>query len=259
MDLEIKDQHFLVTGASSGFGRAIAERLLSEGAHVITVARRKEKLQDLHNLGGNRVTIIQGDLTQDALIDTIIDQVSTLDTLSGAVLNAGGPPPGAANDTPIEQWDEAYQLVMRWKILLAQQLTAIMKEQHYGRLIFVESGSIKQPVPNLVLSNAFRAGVAGFAKTLSQEIASFGITVNLLAPGAHDAPAIERVIRSKAEKEQISYEQAQQALEQTIPVKRLGEPEEMASLAAWLLSKHAGYVTGQTISHDGGKNSSLFG
>lgn len=259
MDLHIQDQCFLVTGASSGFGRAVAERLLTEGARVIAVARRMEKLEELKQIGGDNVSFIQGDLTKESVLDEIIEELSALDAIAGAVLNAGGPPPGSALATDIEQWDEAYELVMRWKIVLAQRLVTIMKEQKYGRLVFIESGSIKQPVPDLVLSNAFRAGMAGFAKTLSQEVAGMGITVNLLAPGAHDAPAIKRVIQTKADKEHLEYNKAKQQLEQSIPVKRLGDPAEMASLAAWLLSNHAGFVTGQTISHDGGKNISLFG
>jgi len=259
MDLHIQNKYFLVTGASSGFGRAVAERLLTEGAQVIAVARRIEKLEELKQIGGDHVSLIQGDLTKESVLREIVEEISALDAIAGAVLNAGGPPPGPALETDIEQWDEAYQLVMRWKIILTQRLVAIMKQQNYGRLVFIESGSIKQPVPDLVLSNAFRAGIAGFAKTLSQEVADMGITVNLLAPGAHNAPAIERVIQTKADKEQISFAEAQQQLEQSIPVKRLGDPAEMASLAAWLLSKHAGFVTGQTISHDGGKNVSLFG
>ena len=111
----------------------------------------------------------------------------------------------------------------------------------------------------MVLSNAFRAGVTGYAKSLANELAPKGVTVNVLAPGSHETPAIERVINSKSKVEDISYDVAKSGLEQNIPVGRMGKAEELASLAAWLLSEHSGYVTGQTISHDGGSVSGLFG
>lgn len=258
MDLELKDQHILVCGASSGFGRAIADRLLEEGATVAAVARRGELLEELRDEYPQSVTAITGDLTADETIDKIMQHVHQK-PVQGAVINAGGPPAKGAQETTIEEWDEAYQLVMRWKVNLALRLVPLWKKEQYGRLLFVESHSIKQPIPNLVLSNAFRAGIAGFAKTLSQEIAKEHITVNILAPGAHNTPAIERVIQKRADDEGISNEEARQMMEQGIPVGRMGEGEELARLAAWILSPHAGYVTGQTFNHDGGANKSLFG
>lgn len=148
---------------------------------------------------------------------------------------------------------------MRWKIDLALRLAPQFVENDYGRMLFIESKSVKQPLPALTLSNAFRAGMVGFAKTLSTEVAPSGVTVNVLAPGAHDTPAIERVIENSKGKKEISYDKAREEMEQNIPVKRMGTAEEFASLAAWLLSDHSGYVTGQTISHDGGAISGLFG
>ncbi len=117
----------------------------------------------------------------------------------------------------------------------------------------------KQPIPSLVLSNSFRAGIVGFAKSLSQEIADKGVTVNVLAPGAHDTPAIERVIKKKVQNSDKSKEEVRKEMEAAIPVGRFGKAEEISSLAGWLLSPHSSYVTGQTISHDGGAIQGIFG
>jgi len=258
MDLLLSHQTFLVTGASSGFGKAIAERLLHEEANIIAVARREQQLKHLYDINPNNCTLVQGDLTKPNTLAAIITTLGD-DPLHGVVFNAGGPPPGSAQATDLRQWDDAYHLVMRWKIALAQKLIPIFKKKQYGRLLFIESGSAKQPIPDLVLSNAFRAGVIGFAKTLSQEVADYGITVNVLAPGAHNSPAIERIIKNLAEKKGVSYDLARYELEESIPVQRLGSTQELSSLAVWLLSKQSGFVTGQTINHDGGKNQSLFG
>lgn len=258
MDLGLEDQWFLVCGASSGFGRAIADRLLAEGASIIAVARRQEKLKELKEHYPEKVNVIAGDLTDSSTIDSILN-VSKTRSITGAVINAGGPPASATLETSMDDWDEAYQLVMRWKVNLVTRLVPMLQDQTWGRILFIESQSVKQPIPNLVLSNAFRAGVAGFAKTLANEVAADGITVNMLAPGSHETPAIERVIRKNADQQNISYEEARKAQEASIPVRRMGKGEELASLAAWLLSEYAGYVTGQVISHAGGNIRSLFG
>lgn len=257
MDLQLYDQHFIVCGASSGFGRAIAEQLMDEGAKVLAVARREEKLQELTEDYPDQVRIVTGDLTDDETLDRIEAMIP--ETLHGAVFNAGGPPAQGALETSINDWDEAYRLVLRWKVDLALRLVPHMQQKGYGRLLFVESQSAKQPIPNLVLSNAYRAGVIGFVKTLSGEVARDGVTANVIAPGSHSTPAIERVIKKVAESQSISYDEARRQKEAEIPVGRMGKPEEIASLAAWLLSHHASFVTGQTISHDGGNIAGLFG
>jgi 3-oxoacyl-[acyl-carrier protein] reductase len=258
MELGITDQWYLVCGASSGFGRAIAEQLLQENAKVIAVARRKEKLQELDKAYPGQVSMVAGDLTQEATIEQIVSRAED-SLIRGAVLNAGGPPASAVLDTQMDDWDEAYQLVMRWKVNLATRLVPILKQHDWSRLLLIESQSVKQPIPNLVLSNAFRAGVAGFSKTLAQEVADDGLTVNMLAPGSHETPAIKRVIQKKADLQEISFEEAKRQHEASIPVKRMGQSEEIASLAGWILSEKAGYVTGQVISHAGGNIQSLFG
>jgi len=258
MDLQIEKQRFIVCGASSGFGRAIAELLLNEGANVIAIARREKKLNELTESFADQVTTIAGDLTDDDTHNDIEAAIGN-DPLHGVVINAGGPPALSPLETAIYDWDRAYENVMRWKIELILRLVSYFTSNDYGRVLFVESQSVKQPIPSLVLSNSFRAGMVGFAKSLSQEIANQGVTVNVLAPGSHDTPAIERVIKKAADGSDKSEEEVRQEMEASIPVGRFGKGEELASLAGWLLSPHASYVTGQTISHDGGNIQGLFG
>lgn len=258
MDLEINNQRFIVCGASSGFGRAIAERLLQENASVIAVARREEKLQELQDDFGEQVVIIAGNLLQESTHNDIEGAIGN-NPLHGVVFNAGGPPALTPLETAMPDWDKAYENVTRWKIELSQRLVSYFTKENYGRMLFIESKSVKQPIPSLVLSNAFRAAVVAYAKSLSIEIAKQGITVNVLAPGSHDTPAIERVIRKKVDESDQSFDEVKEAMEASVPVGRFGKAEEIASLAAWLLSPHAGYVTGQTISHDGGSIKGIFG
>ncbi|MGN8225826.1 SDR family oxidoreductase [Gracilimonas sp. BCB1] len=258
MDLKIKNQLFLICGASSGFGRAVCEQLLKEGAKIIAVARREEKLRELKDDYPEQTQVFSGDLTQEPTLDELDTLIANRE-LNGVLINAGGPPALSALETSMDQWDEAYENVLRWKVDLTKRLIPIFQEHNYGRILFVESQSIKQPIPSLVLSNSLRAAVAGFAKTLSLEIAEQGITVNLLAPGSHETPAIERVIQKRAEESGKPLEEVKQEMEKSIPVGRMGTGDEFASLAAWLLSPHSGYVTGQTISHDGGNIKGLFG
>lgn len=258
MDLKISDQRFIVCGASSGFGRAIAEFLLNEGAEVIAVARRENKLKELKEEYPEQVDIVAGDLTEEQTHNDLEAAIGN-DTLHGLVINAGGPPALTPLETALYDWDQAYQSVMRWKIELVLRLVSYFTSKKYGRILFIESKSVKQPIPELVLSNSFRAGVVGFAKSLSQEVAGEGITVNVLAPGSHDTPAIERVIKKRSDESDNSMEEVREQMETAIPVGRMGKAEELASLAAWILSPHASYVTGQTISHDGGSIKGLFG
>jgi 3-oxoacyl-[acyl-carrier protein] reductase len=258
MNLEITGQRFIVCGASSGLGMAVAQRLLQEGAECVLVARRSELLEELFAPHKERISIIQGSVLDNAVRDSIIES-ARLKTTHGIFINAGGPPTGTPLETTMDDWDAAWQSVMRWKVDLALKITPLFMEAGYGRIVFLESQSVKQPIPVLALSNAFRAGIVGFSKSLALEVASKGVTVNVLAPGSHDTPAIQRVIEKNRGLHNTSYEQTRKKLESSIPVQRMGTAEELATLVAWLFSVHSRYVTGQTISHDGGSISGLFG
>ncbi len=251
MNLEIHNSTFLVTGSTSGLGRAVAIKLLEEGAHLIINARGEEKLLDLANQYPGNTEILAGDITTDACISDLVRKLHGK-KLHGMVINASGPPVKSFIETDIEDWDEAYAKILRWKIKITKELLGIFMEQKYGRLLFIESASVKQPVENLILSNAMRLAVVGFIKTLSQEIAPLGITANILAPGYHATPAMERLLTHKSLLLGISPEEAKVHFEKEIKTGHLGNPEDFGSLAAWLLSRHAGYITGQTIAVDGG-------
>lgn len=258
MNFQIKDQYFLVGGAGSGFGKAITLALAAEGAKVLAVSRTKEKLVELQKSFPKQIEYISGDIMTDKVHQLILKQLKDK-KFSGVLINAGGPPAGKFDEISMEQWEQGWQTVVKWKIALTKLLVPYFEKNNYGRIVFIESVSVKQAVANLLLSNALRPAVVGFAKTLAQEVANKGITVNVLAPGYHNTAAMERLFKKKSELENISLEDAKHAFEKEIIVGEMGTPEEMAVLAIWLLSPLSRFVTGQTFSHDGGIVKGFFG
>lgn len=258
MELDIRDRFFIIGGAGSGFGRAVAIALANEGAKVLAVSRTKEKLIKLKNQFPHNVEPLVGDLGNETLLAKIA-AIASKKKLSGVFVNAGGPPAGTFEEITMEQWDEAYEKVVRWKILLTKLLLPQLKQQQYGRLLYLESVSIKQPVENLILSNSMRSAMAGFVKTLSQEIALSGVTANILAPGFHATAAIERLITKKSEQTGLDEDEIRKQFTKDAPVGTMGDPSDLASLAVWLLSPYSRFITGQTITHDGGLTKGLFG
>lgn len=251
MDLAIKEKLFVVTGSTSGFGRAIAKLLLSEGASVILNARGEEKLLAFQSDFPETAEILIGDITSDATISQLIRKIGNRQ-LSGILINAGGPPASSFIATEMQAWDQAYQTVLRWKVKLTKAILPLMQSNGYGRIVYIESASVKQPIENLVLSNSLRLAVVGFVKTLSQEIAKEGITLNVVAPGYHNTPAMKRLFQKKSELAGVSVEVAKEGFKTQTLVGSLGEADDLATLAVWLLSPASKYVTGQTIAIDGG-------
>lgn len=250
MNLELTDQLFIVGGATSGFGKAIATALLHEGAKVIVVARGEEKLNEQYKSNPN-AEIVTGDITEHEIIEQLKTIVGDRQ-LHGMLVNAGGPPAKTVLETTLSDWDDAYQKLLRWKVELTQTFVPAMVKAEYGRIVYIESSSIKQPIENLVLSTSLRLAVVGLVKTLSQEIAKSGVTLNILGPGSHNTPAIDRLYHKKSEQTGLPFADVKQTAIQQIPVGALGEADDFASLAVWLLSKQSRYVTGQTIMVDGG-------
>lgn len=251
MDLNLKNQLFIVCGATSGFGLGITKQLVSEKANVIAVARGKEKLDKLASEFPGNIEVFEGDITRSPTIDNLIKQVGNR-RIHGILINAGGPPAMSFNETSLEDWDNAYHQLLRWKVEITKSFLKGMIEQGYGRIIYIESAAVKHYMENLVLSTSMRLSVVGFVKTLSQELPDKGITFNILAPGYHDTPALDRLIRKKAETANITYEQAKQNILSNIPLRKTGNIGDFASLAVWLLSPLSGYMNGQVLSIDGG-------
>lgn len=251
MDLQIREQLFIVCGASSGFGRSVAEALAKEGAHVVAIARRAEKLEELSLKHPGQVTSVCCDITQQTSVEEIMQTIGDRQ-VHGVLINAGGPPAKTVLETSLEDWDNAYSSLLRWKVSLTQRLIPKFMENKYGRLVYIESSAVKQPIENLVLSNSLRLAVVGFVKSLSQEIASSGVTLNVLAPGFHATAATDRIFNKKSELEGISKEEAMKQSVNQLPVGVIGNPDDFASLATWLLSPQSRFITGQTISVDGG-------
>lgn len=257
MNLHITDKLFLVGGATSGFGKAITEQLIAEGAKVIAIARTESKLQELKKLS-DHIEIVTGDLSDESVLEDVLSKIGDR-ILTGAVINAGGPPAMPVMDTKLSDWDEAYKTVVRWKIALTQALLPKMMEQHYGRLLYIESVSTKQPVENLVLSNAMRLAVTGYVKTLSQEIGASGVTLNILGPGYHATQRMENLFAKNSELKGIPEAEIRKTFSEQTAMKKIGNPEDFASLALWLLSPYSNYITGQTITVDGGLVKGIMG
>jgi len=258
MDLKLKDKLFVVCGSTSGFGGSIAKALINEGANVIAVARSEDNIKKLENQFPGKVEGVAKDVTQSSTISFLKDKVGDRQ-LDGILINAGGPPAKSFIETDLKDWDGAYKSLLRWKVEITKAFIPKFTKQNYGRLLFVESMSVKQPVENLVLSNSLRLSVVGFVKTLSQEVADRGITLNILAPGYHDTQAMQRLFVKRSEVQEISVEEAKKQFESEIKMGKMGSTDEFASLAIWLLSPISKYITGQTISVDGGLIKSIFG
>jgi 3-oxoacyl-[acyl-carrier protein] reductase len=257
MDLLLDNKQFVITGASAGFGRAIAKALMKEGARVIAVARRKEKLHELKDEYGEKLIPVAGDVLQEETLSAVTEQIIP-SAFYGLLLNSGGPPAKTFNETTMEDWDRAYQSVFRWKVRLIQKTLPLLEKKQDGRILLIESISAKQPVENLLLSNAIRLASVGMAKTLSNELLDKGVNINVLAPGYHDTDALHRIFVKKGEQTGQSVEDVRKQFVSGLK-KPIGKPEELATLALWLLSPLSRYVTGQTISHDGGRMQGVFG
>lgn len=242
---------YLVTGATSGFGASITENLIDNGYYVIGNSRTASGLQKMEENYQGKFKGVVGDVSKEETQRNIFKELEDREIL-GVVVNAGGPKPGTFTELEMTDWDEAYNLVLRWKISFVHMFLPRLLNQNYGRVVFIESMSVKQPIPSLLLSNVYRMAVLGLAKSLALQYAGKNITFNTVAPGYHSTPALQRVIRNKSEKENKSNEEVIADINAGIPAGRLGEANDLASLVMWLLSDKSGYLTGQVLTMDGG-------
>lgn len=257
MDLRIDGKVALVAGASSGIGKAIAEALASEGAKVAILSRDSDRIKraaaDIEKKTGKSVMPVRCDVTGKAQIEKVVKEVTDkLGAIQILVCNAGGPPSGKFEDFADSDWDSAYELNLKSTILLCMNVLQGMKENKWGRIINLTSVAALQPIDNLILSNTTRAGVHGFTKTLSNEVAGFGVTVNCICPGFTDTERLNNLAEALSKAQGVSKEKIREGWEQGIPAGRLGRPDELGALAAYLASEQAGYVTGLAINIDGG-------
>jgi 3-oxoacyl-[acyl-carrier protein] reductase len=240
MDLGLKNKKALVMGASQGIGKAVAESLINEGAEVIINSRTEETLKGTAKLLG-AAGYIAADLTQKGegkrVTEEAIDKLGGLDII---VTNTGGPAKGRFQEVSDEQWETDFQSL--WMSVVESWNTALprMKNNNYGRLLLVTSIAAKEPLDGLTTSNGLRAGLAGLAKSVSDEYASYGITANLLLPGY---TATDRLKNLNLSEDKIK---------DMVPAGRLGEPKELADMAAFLAGATGSYITGQSIAIDGG-------
>jgi 3-oxoacyl-[acyl-carrier protein] reductase len=256
MDFGIKGQAAIVAAASKGLGRACAAALAAEGVNVTIFARDLNALNETAaavRAAGAQALAIQADVTRPDQIRQVVERAaSEFGRLDILVCNAGGPPPGKFDEVHEEQWEQAFQLNLMSAVRLIHAALPHMRRQGSGRIINLVSTSVREPIEGLILSNSIRSGVIGLAKTLSQELGPDHITVNNIITGSIMTDR-QRALRERtAQQLGISVEEAIQRVEKTIPLRRLGEPEELAALVAFLASRQAAYITGTSIPVDGG-------
>jgi 3-oxoacyl-[acyl-carrier protein] reductase len=247
MDTGLEGRTAIVCGASSGMGLATAEALAAEGANVVMFGRRRELLEREADRVG--ALAVQGDLTipqhLERLVQATVGAFGGVDVL---VLNGGGPPSGKASTISAAAVEEAVALLLTSHVTLVGRCLPHLRESGRGRIVAIESSSVREPLANLALSNAVRPGVVGWLKTLARELGPDGITVNTIAPGSIDTDRL-RSLRGPDGPSAAELE--------SIPLRRLGQASEIATVVTFLASDRAAYVTGAVIPVDGGLTRSL--
>ncbi len=262
MDLGLANKVAIVTGASAGLGEAIARSFAAEGANLVICARRAERLaqikKELVAKHGVSVLDVAADLADPATPERVVNmaqqQFGRIDIL---VNNTGGPPAARFEDTTDEMWQHAVDLMLKSAVAMTHAVLPGMKQRNWGRVINVTSIAVKQPVDNLILSNSVRAGVTGFARTLANEVAKHGVTVNNVLPGFTRTERVEYLAKKTADETGTSAEDVVKKWERDIPMGRLAEPREFADAVVFLASERASYITGVSLTVDGGWVKSL--
>ena len=257
MDLGIEGKVALVTGSSQGMGKAIARELSREGAQVILSSRSSAKLEEaqkeIEKETGKKCLFFPCDLSNKEdiknLVGYIAKEVKGVDIL---VINSGGPPPGNIFSITEEDWYKAFDLLLMSAIRLTKAFLPYMESENWGRIIYLTSTSIKEPVENLLLSNVLRSGVNALSKSLSRDYAHRNILFNVVCPGSIATDRAIELLKEKSARSGQPLELLKQEAEKAIPMKRYGNPEEVASLVTFLCSNQATYLTGVAIQVDGG-------
>ncbi len=257
MDLGLRDRVAIVAAASRGLGKACAMELAREGARVVVCARHEEDLvatvAEIREATGSEARYHVVDLTDDAQIRHLADETlrryGRIDVL---VTNNGGPPPGYFGDLDDADFHTGHERTLLSAVRLIRSVLPAMRLQHWGRIVNITSISVKQPIDDLLLSNVYRAGVVGLAKTLSKQLAPDGITINNVAPSYTRTERITEIFEARAAEQGRPVEEVMAAAAAGYPMERMAEPEELAALVAFLASERASYISGTTIQVDGG-------
>jgi 3-oxoacyl-[acyl-carrier protein] reductase len=264
MDLELNGRVALVNAASRGLGRGIAEALAREGARLVISSRHEEAIHgtaaEIISTYGAQVVAVAADVSQPEaaplLVDTAVDRFGGLDIL---VNNSGGPPAGFFEDFDDAAWQSAFELLLLNVVRMVRASLPHLRASGHGRVVNVASTSVRQPIASLVLSNSLRAGVVALAKTLSDKLGPDQITVNTVLPGRILTDRLRDGFREPARRAGIPVDDLARAeVAKEVPLGRVGEPEEMGNLVAFLCSDAAAYITGQMIAVDGGQVRGLF-
>ena len=257
MDLGLKNKVALVAASSKGLGKAVAWGLAKEGTKLVICARDKKILEkaadEIFLATGVSVFPMSVDLTDSDQIDWLIDETMDLfGKVDILVTNAGGPPPGVFADLNDADWAEAVQLTLMSAVRLTKAVLPGMQKQKWGRIIHMTSVSVKQPIPDLHLSNVIRPAVAGLTKSLALDYAKDNILINAVCPGYFMTDRVKQLFQEKAKKTKRSVDKIEKTATSHIPVGRIGDPEELANLVVFLASEKASYITGSVIQADGG-------
>lgn len=262
MDTGLSGKVAVVTAASAGLGKAVATAFGAEGANVVMCSRSQERVEaaaaDVRDRGAD-VLALEADVTRpediERLFSAAVERFGGVDVL---VTNAGGPPAGTFDRFDDDDWQRAFELTLMSAVRLIRRAIPEMRARGGGSIVVMTSSSIKQPIPNLLLSNVMRAGVAALAKTLADELAGDNIRVNTLVPGRIATQRIEELDRANAERQGVDVETVTRQQLANIPMGRYGDPAEFAAGAVFLASDAASYITGATLQVDGGMIRSLW-
>ncbi|MDD3944947.1 MAG: SDR family oxidoreductase [Bacteroidales bacterium] len=261
MNYNLKGKVAIIGGSSKGLGKACAISLAREGVNIVLCARNTDELlktkKEIINLGVN-VLALSVDMSSESDNNTIIKTtISTFGCIDILVNNSGGPKPGSILELTMDDWDRAYNSVLKYNIRMIKGCIPFMQKNKWGRIINITSLSVKEPVPTLLLSNVFRSGVTSLAKSISKELISDCITINNVCPGAFKTDRAINLMKVRAEKENKTIHLVEEESVKSFPQKRYQHPEELGDLVCFLASDIASSITGTTIQIDGGISNSL--
>jgi 3-oxoacyl-[acyl-carrier protein] reductase len=259
MDLGLRGKTAIVAAASRGLGKGVARALAAEGANVVMFSRHPAAIEAAAKevrssaASGAQVVGLTADVTRLTDLERVVKStIDAFDAISVVFNNAGGPKPGVFDTLTDEDWHAAVDLNLMSAVRLTRLCLPHMRHHHWGRVIVSTSSSVKQPIPNLMLSNAVRSATTAWAKTLSDQVAPDGITVNCLAPGRIETERVHEIDEDLAQRQGRTREEVEQQIRSTIPARRYGRPDEFGAAAAFLASEAASYITGVTLLVDGG-------